>query len=259
MMQHRGEPLPILTMAGVVRAMKTHRKNYSAGVIAAAEARTAEEERLKEAGRERARARARVRRDLVRIREAIAASPPPADYTLDRPDAHLMPVASSVPSVRSIPSPRGSGVASSSRAGFTHVLIALDELKHKATKGKDLQRFATVRPWVLTHMVHRGLLHVDMHDRYTMTIAGLVLHTIASGTEAWSRPTATVSAWQVVLRRVREGRRRMDEVISKNSATILPRYQRQMTRAGLIRVKDWEVYLTEYGWQWARMDLSVQG
>ena len=72
-------------------------------------------------------------------------------------------------------------------------------------------------------------------------------------------PCTAQVAWQTALRRIGEGSRRMDIIVDVNRPDLAPRYQRQMTRAGLIRVEGGDVHLTAHGWQWARMDLSVQG
>jgi hypothetical protein len=266
MMSARGEPLPFITMPGAVRAMKNHREKYASHFKALDRVQAERDALAKE--RQKKQASARQRRMTARRREAAVGTDTapvesPAeivpDYLLYRIDAHLRPVAPSVPMVVGIPKKTDPPSVRSSRNGFRLILSTLADGGYRAMAGTGLARIEGVSTDMLTYMAHRGLIAHTRGDTFSMTIAGLVFHTIASGSEPWTRPTQTASAWQVVLRRIREGRRRMDKVSSVISAPTLPRHQRQMTRAGLIRVKDGNAYLTEYGWQWARMDLTTQG
>jgi hypothetical protein len=265
MVQHRDGPLPFITMPGAVRAMKNHRERYAAHFKALEKVQAERDAFAKE--RQKKQASARQRRRTARKREtaaeAIAAAKPSAevmpDYLLYRTHAHLRPVAASVPRVVSIPEKTRPPDVRNSRSGFRTVLVTLADGGYRAIAGAELAQVDGVSVDTLTYMAHRGLIAHTRGDTYSMTIAGLVFHTIASGSDPWSRPTQTASAWQVVLRRIRKGHRRMDQISSRIRATTLPRHQRQMTRAGLIRVKDNQSYLTEYGWQWARMDLTTQG
>jgi len=233
MVQHRDGPLPFITKARQRAQTATRRKRMSAQDRAAAA--------------------------IAKVEAAMAAEQVARDYTLDRDSAHLRPVSRNAPKVASIPGAACGDHARRTRYGFNLVLIALATGKYKALTEADLTRVAEVSLATLAYMVHRGLIVPARGGGYLMTVAGLVYHVISSGPECWRRPTATIAAWHVILRRIGEGHRRMDQIIHKNSAKIIPRYQRQMTRAGLIRVKDGNAYLTEYGWQWARMDLTTQG
>ena len=266
MVQHRDGPLPFITMPGAVRAMKNHRERYAAHfkalekVQAERDAFAKARQRAQTATRrKRMSARDRAAAAIAKVEAAMAAEQVARDYTLDRDSAHLRPVSRNAPKVASIPGAACGDHARRTRYGFNLVLIALATGKYKALTEADLTRVAEVSLATLAYMVHRGLIVPARGGGYLMTVAGLVYHVISSGPECWRRPTATIAAWHVILRRIGEGHRRMDQIIHKNSAKIIPRYQRQMTRAGLIRVKDGNAYLTEYGWQWARMDLTTQG
>ena len=270
MVRHRGEPLPFITMPGVVRAMKEHRARVRDDVEAATEARIEWERKVRDdqkakfiAQQRAASARAKKAKDLAAARAVARADArdmlDSRDYTMPKYLASLMQVDPSCPTVYDIPAPKAQGSTYKSRSGFNGVLRVLAGFQFTPTSDRDLCRFAKVRPSTIGFMVHRGLIWSTVGGYYAMTVAGFVLHTIANGPDAWARPCTAQVAWQTVLRRIGEGSRRMDIIVDVNRPDLAPRYQQQMTRAGLIRVEGGDVYLTAHGWQWARMDLSVQG
>jgi hypothetical protein len=270
MVRHRGEPLPFITMPGVVRAMKAHRERVKDDVKAATEARIEWQRKVMEdqkakiiTQQQAAIARAKRARDLANARANARAAArdmlDSRDYTMPKYLASLMQVDPSCPTVYDIPAPKAQSSTYKSRNGFHGVLRVLAGFQFSPTSERDLCRFAKVRPATIEFMVHRGLIWSTAGRHYAMTVAGFVLHTIANGPDAWARPCTAQVAWQTALRRIGEGSRRMDIIVDVNRPDLAPRYQRQMTRAGLIRVEGGDVYLTAHGWQWARMDLSVQG
>ena len=266
MMGARGEPMAAITMPGVVRAMKAQRARHTYKSGASKRAREAKEKAEWEAAqvvlrekRARNRDREMLTREFAKAREESAKSKAPYDYTLPRADAHLVPLPYGCPLVHDIPSPRPDDSGRISRVKYTTVLSTIAAHEYAPRSAESLMLSHRVTIPLLNYMVARDMIHKRKDGLYVMTIAGLVVHVIANGDEPWVRVPPAAAAWQSALRKVREGARRMVSVIDRNHPSVSFRYERQMMAAGLIQVKNGRVYLTEYGWQWARMDLTIQG
>ena len=239
MMQHRGEPLPFITMPGVVRAMKAQRERYMACIDTWVKARAQSEA---------------IRADKAKS-AAIKKGP---DYLRPTALANLVHPCASVPPLADLPDP-ADGTRATWKQGVYKLLRTMSERKFKPRPMQSVTACFRVSEGVVRHAERCCLVSVDGDSVVHITAYGILAHAAHSGPDKWASPAVAVDTMQRAVRSVGQGKRAISQVVPRGALRHSARYIRVLEQSGMIKVIRGDMYITRHGHQFARMDLTTQG
>ena len=239
MVRHRGEPLPFITMPGVVRAMKAQRERYMARIDEWVNAQAQSE--------------------AIRAAEArFAATRAGPDYLRPTALANLVHPHAFVPALADLPDPVD-GTRATWKQGVYKLLRTMAERKFRPRPMQSVTVCFRVSEGVVRHAERCCLVSVDGHSVVHITAYGLLAHAAHSGPDKWANPADAVDTMQRAVRNVGQGKRAISQVVPRGALRHSARYIRALELSGMIKVIRGNMYITRHCHQFARMDLTTQG